>query len=113
MLLSRDYDSIYTERYMLMPKNNEDGYRKSSPRFDAAKLHGNLLLVHGTTDDNVHVQNTIQVAHELQQLGKPFEMMLLPRTKHSVTQKNTLAFMQKTMLEFVRRQLLAAPSQTP
>jgi dipeptidyl-peptidase-4 len=109
----RDYDSIYTERYMLMPQNNADGYRKSSPRFDAEKLHGNLLLVHGTTDDNVHVQNTIQVAYELQQLGKPFEMMLLPRTRHTVSQKNTLAFMQKTMLEFVKRQLLAAPSQTP
>lgn len=109
----RDYDSIYTERYMLMPQNNRDGYRKSSPRFEVAKLHGNLLLVHGTTDDNVHVQNTIQTAYDLQQLQKPFEMMLLPRAKHTVTQKNTLAFMQKTMLEFVKRQLLAAPSQKP
>jgi dipeptidyl-peptidase-4 len=108
----RDYDSIYTERMMLMPQNNPEGYRKSSPRFDMANLHGNLLLVHGTTDDNVHTQNTIQTAYELQQLRKQFEMMLLPRAKHSVTQKNTLAFMQKTMLEFVKRQLLAAPSQT-
>jgi dipeptidyl-peptidase-4 len=107
----RDYDSIYTERYMLMPQNNRDGYRKSSPRFDMDKLHGNLLLVHGTTDDNVHTQNTIQTAYELQQLRKQFEMMLLPRAKHTVVQKNTLAFMQKTMLEFVKRQLLAAPSQ--
>ena len=107
----RDYDSIYTERYMLMPQNNRDGYRKSSPRFALENLHGNLLLVHGTTDDNVHTQNTIQVAYDLQQLGRQFEMMLLPRAKHTVVQKNTLAFMQKTMLEFVRRQLLAAPSQ--
>jgi dipeptidyl-peptidase-4 len=107
----RDYDSIYTERLMLMPQNNRDGYRKSSPRFEMANLHGNLLLVHGTTDDNVHTQNTIQTAYELQQLRRQFEMMLLPRAKHSVTQKNTLAFMQKTMLEFVKRQLLAAPSQ--
>ena len=107
----RDYDSIYTERYMLMPQNNRDGYRKSSPRFDLARLHGNLLLLHGTTDDNVHTQNTIQVAYDLQQKGREFEMMLLPRTKHTVTQKNTLAFMQKTVLAFVKRQLLAAPSQ--
>jgi dipeptidyl-peptidase-4 len=107
----RDYDSIYTERYMLMPQNNPEGYRKSSPRFEAANLHGNLLLLHGTTDDNVHVQNTVQIAYELQQLGKQFEMMLFPRTRHSVTQKNTLAFMQRTMLQFVRRQLLATPSQ--
>jgi dipeptidyl-peptidase 4 len=109
----RDYDSIYTERYMLMPQNNPEGYRKSSPRFEAANLHGNLLLLHGTTDDNVHVQNTVQIAYELQQLGKPFEMMLFPRTRHSVTQKNTLAFMQKTILGFVRRQLLADHSQNP
>lgn len=102
----RDYDSIYTERYMLMPQNNPDGYRKSSPRFDAKDLHGNLLLLHGTTDDNVHVQNTIQMAHELQQLGTPFEMMVLPKTKHSVSEKKTLYFMQKTVLEFVKRELL-------
>ena len=46
-------------------------------------------------------------------MGRPFEMMLLPRTRHTVSQKNTLAFMQKTVLAFVRRQLLAAPSQNP
>ncbi|HEX8253322.1 MAG TPA: S9 family peptidase [Thermoanaerobaculia bacterium] len=102
----RDYDSIYTERLMLMPQNNPDGYRKSSPRHHAKNLHGNLLLLHGTTDDNVHVQNTVQFAYELQQLGRPFEMMLLPRTRHTVSQKNTLYFMQKTVLGFVARQLL-------
>lgn len=107
----RDYDSIYTERYMLMPQNNPDGYRKSSPRFAAKDLHGNLLLIHGTTDDNVHVQNTIQMAYELQQAGKPFDMMLLPQSRHAVTDKKTVAFMQKKVLEFVRRQLLADPSQ--
>jgi dipeptidyl-peptidase-4 len=101
----RNYDSIYTERYMLEPRNNVEGYRKSSPRFAAAQLHGNLLLLHGTTDDNVHTQNTIQFAQELQQIGRPFEMMLFPRTKHAVTQANTLAFMQRTVLEFVKRQL--------
>jgi dipeptidyl-peptidase-4 len=104
----RNYDSIYTERLMLMPQNNPEGYRKSSPRFDIKNLHGNLLLLHGTTDDNVHTQNTIQLAYDLQQLGRPFEMMLFPRTRHSVTQKNTLAFMQRTVLDFVRRQLLDA-----
>lgn len=102
----RDYDSIYTERLMLMPQNNEEGYRKASPRFDAKDLHGKLLLIHGTTDDNVHVQNTIQFAWELQQLGIPFEMMLYPRTKHSVTDRKTIRHMQKTVLDFVRRTLL-------
>ena len=106
----RNYDSIYTERYMLMPQNNPEGYRKSSPRFDLKDLHGNLLLLHGTTDDNVHVQNTVQVAHALQELNRPFEMMLLPRARHTVTKKS-LTFMQKVILEFVRRQLLADASQ--
>lgn len=101
----RDYDSVYTERHLLLPKDNEDGYRRSSPRFAAKNLRGNLLLLHGTIDDNVHLQNTSQFAHELQKEGKPFEMMLLPRTRHSVTDKQTLAFMQKTVLDFVRRQL--------
>ncbi|HEX8409169.1 MAG TPA: S9 family peptidase [Thermoanaerobaculia bacterium] len=102
----RDYDSIYTERLMLMPQNNEAGYRKSSPRFDAEKLHGALLLMHGTTDDNVHVQSTLHFARDLQHAGKEFEMMLYPRTRHTVTDKQTLYHVQKTIFSFVRRQLL-------
>ncbi len=109
----RNYDSIYTERLMQMPQNNPEGYRKSSPRFDAKNLHGNLLLLHGMTDDNVHVQNTVQFAHELQQLGTPFEMMLLPRTKHTVTQRNTLYFRQKIVLGFVQRNLFERQQQNP
>jgi dipeptidyl-peptidase-4 len=101
----RDYDSVYTERYMRTPKNNPDGYRKSSPRFDAKSLHGRLLLIHGTTDDNVHAQNTLQFAYDLQQLGKPFEMMLYPRTKHSVTDKRTVFHIQQTVLDFLKRTL--------
>jgi dipeptidyl-peptidase 4 len=102
----RDYDSIYTERYMRSPQNNPEGYRKSSPRFDAKNLHGRLLLIHGTTDDNVHAQNTLQFAYELQQLGKPFEMMLYPKTKHSVTNERTVFHLQQTVLDFLRRALL-------
>ena len=52
----RDYDSIYTERYMLMPQNNPEGYEKTSPRNAAKNLHGQLLLLHGAIDDNVHLQ---------------------------------------------------------
>ena len=102
----RDYDSIYTERYMLMPQNNPEGYKRSSPRFNAADLHGSLMLIHGTTDDNVHAQNTLQFAYELQQLGKPFEMMMYPRTKHSVTDKETLLHLQRTVLSFLQRTIL-------
>ena len=101
----RDYDSIYTERLMLMPQNNPDGYKKSSPRFAAKDLHGHLLLIHGATDDNVHPQNTMQFANELQQAGKEFEMMLYPRTRHSVVNKKTLFHIQKTIVDFVKRRL--------
>ena len=62
----RDYDSIYTERLMKLPKNNADGYRRTAPRFAAISLHGRMLLIHGTMDDNVHMQNSVQFAYELQ-----------------------------------------------
>lgn len=102
----RDYDTIYTERYMLKPENNPEGYRKSSPRFEARNLHGKMLLIHGTTDDNVHAQNSIQFMHDLQQAGKKFEMMFYPRTRHSVVNKKTQFHLQGLMLDFIRRELL-------
>jgi dipeptidyl-peptidase 4 len=101
----RDYDSIYTERYMLLPKNNEDGYRKASPRFAAKNLSGKLLLIHGTTDDNVHTQNTFQFAYELQEAGKQFRMMLYPRTRHGVYKKTTSYHLQNQMWEFIKEVL--------
>ena len=55
-----NYDSIYTERYMLMPQNNPDGYARTAPKNAAANLHGQLLLLHGAIDDNVHMANTMQ-----------------------------------------------------
>ena len=78
----RDYDTIYTERYMRTPQNNSEGYRRSSPRFSAADLHGALLLVHGSMDENVHMQNTLQFAYALQQAGKTFDMMIYPKSRH-------------------------------
>ena len=78
----RDYDTVYTERYMGLPQDNPEGYRKSSPRFSAADLHGDLLLIHDMGDDNVHAQNTMQFALELQKAGKPFQMMLYPAAGH-------------------------------
>ncbi len=78
----RDYDSIYTERYMRTPEHNSNGYRQSSPRFNASSLHGDLLLVHGSMDENVHMQNTLQFAYALQDAGKPFEMMIYPKSRH-------------------------------
>ena len=72
----RDYDSVYTERLMKMPQHNADGYRRTAPRFAADRLNARMLLIHGTMDDNVHMQNSVQFAYELQKAGKPFEMMV-------------------------------------
>ena len=101
----RDYDTIYTERYMLMPQNNPIGYTDSAPRFAAGDLSGALLLVHGTLDENVHVQNTLQFAYELQKAGKRFEMMLYPKSRHRLGDLDLEHHRHLTMLEFVIKHL--------
>lgn len=101
----RNYDSMYTERYMGPLAENEEGYKKSSPRFAAANLHGSLLLIHGLIDDNVHVDNTIQLAHELQKAQKPFELMLYPKSRHGVTDPALVKHMRTLMLDFVLKTL--------
>jgi dipeptidyl-peptidase-4 len=80
----RFYDSTYTERYMGMPQENAEAYRKSAPINSAANLHGELIEVHGTGDDNVHLQNTIQMSQALITAGKQFRLMLYPRKTHSI-----------------------------
>ncbi len=103
----RDYDTIYTERYMGRPESNAEGYRKSAPRFAAASLHGALLLIHGTIDDNVHMQNTMQFAYALQQAGKRFELMLYPKSRHGVVDPPLIKHLRLTTLAFTVRTLVA------
>ncbi|HUE81934.1 MAG TPA: S9 family peptidase [Pyrinomonadaceae bacterium] len=97
----RDYDTIYTERYMKTPQNNPEGYRKSSSVHFASDLHGKLLLIHGMIDDNVHMQNTIQFAYELQKAGKEFQLMLYPKSRHGVTDPLLLKHMRTLMTNFI------------
>ena len=104
----RDYDTIYTERYMRTPQNNPEGYRRSSPRFNAADLHGALLLLHGTMDDNVHLQNTLQFVYELQKAGKQFELMLYPRSRHAISDRELNTHLRHTMLDFILEHLRPA-----
>lgn len=80
----RDYDSIYTERYMLTPQDNKEGYDKTSVVAAAAKVHGRMLIVHGMMDDNVHVQNATRLVRALQNAGKSFDMMFYPENRHGV-----------------------------
>ena len=97
----RNYDSIYTERYMLTPQHNPDGYWKSSPVHFAKDLHGKLLLIHGAIDDNVHMANTIQFLYELQKAGKQVQLMLYPKSRHGVTDPVLVKHWYQMMTDFV------------
>ncbi len=109
----RDYDSIYTERYMKMPQNNPEGYTRTAPRFAAHQINGRMLLIHGTMDDNVHMQNSLQFAFELQKAGKPFEMMVYPRSRHGFTNPLLNTHLRQTMFDFVMRSVGAGPGGLP
>jgi dipeptidyl-peptidase-4 len=92
------YDTIYTERYMALPQNNPDGYRLSSCVDAAGDLTGHLLIVHGTIDDNVHMQNALQFVDALQKAGKlDFEFMLYPGARHGVRSPHLGALREKFM----------------
>ena len=78
----RLYDNVYTERYMDTPESNPEGYKSGSAITHASSLKGKLLIRHGDMDDNVHMQNTIWLVTTLQDLDKPFEMMIYPGERH-------------------------------
>jgi dipeptidyl-peptidase 4 len=96
----RNYDTVYTERYMGTPQQNPDGYRNSSPRWAVSNLHGALLLIHGAIDDNVHVSNTMQLVYELQKAGKPFDLMLYPKSRHGVADPALVRHLRGLMFDF-------------
>ncbi len=101
----RNYDSIYTERYMGLPDANPSGYKSSSVVDAASALHGKLLLIHGEIDDNVHIANTLQFANALQQSGKPFELMVYPNNRHGISNPNQSWHQFQLMTEFLKRTL--------
>jgi dipeptidyl-peptidase-4 len=101
----RDYDSIYTERYMRTPQHNPEGYQQSAPRRAAKDLHGKLMLIHGAIDDNVHMQNTIQFAYELQKANKDFQLMIYPKSRHGVTDPLLVRHMRQMMTDFILQNL--------
>ena len=92
------YDTIYTERYMATPQNNPAGYAASSVLKAAKNLKGELLIVHGTMDDNVHLQNAIMLVDELQKAGKQnFSFMPYPRSRHGVGSPHLAALRERFM----------------
>ena len=79
-----NYDSIYTERYMSLPADFPDGYKDFSVVNSAAKMKGRLLLAHGTGDDNVHIENSVQFIQKLIEAGIPYDLQIYPRKTHSI-----------------------------
>jgi dipeptidyl-peptidase-4 len=80
----RDYDSIYTERYLGLPAENANAYRDFSVVNSAAHLKGRVLIAHGTGDDNVHIENTVQFVQKLIEAGIPYDLQIYPRKTHSI-----------------------------
>lgn len=101
----RNYDSIYTERYMGLPSENVKGYQSSSVVEAASQLHGRLLILHGEQDDNVHMSNTLQLAYALQNANKPFDMMVYPKNRHAVLDPAQRYHMYQTMTDFLLKNL--------
>ena len=85
----RYYDSIYTERYMRTPKENQKGYDEVNPIYRAAQLHGDLLICHGLADDNVHYQNTAEYVEALVQADKDFRQLVYTNRNHGISGGNT------------------------
>jgi dipeptidyl-peptidase-4 len=100
-----NYDSIYTERYMGLLKDDKDGYEQSDVTRDADKLHGALLLVHGTSDDNVHFQNSIQMINALINAGKQFRLMIYPNKTHSIAGKDARVHLFNMIVDHFEREL--------
>ena len=99
------YDSIYTERYMKDEKENEAGYRDNSPVYFADKLKGNYLLIHGMADDNVHFQNTAEMALALIKANKQFDTYFYPNKNHGISGGNTRLHLFTKMTSFLKEKL--------
>jgi dipeptidyl-peptidase 4 len=101
----RDYDSTYTERYLSKPQEDPDGYKDFSVVNSAANLKGRVLLVHGTGDDNVHLENTIQFVQRLVEGGIPYDLQIYPRKTHSFAGANVKVHLYTRILEHFERNL--------
>ena len=101
----RFYDTIYTERFMGLPKNNSEGYDLNSPLNFAHLLEGDYLLIHGSADDNVHLQNTMRMVEELIQEDKQFEWMIYPDKNHGIYGGNTSIHLYNKMTTFIEKKL--------
>ncbi|MBK5194895.1 MAG: S9 family peptidase [Proteiniphilum sp.] len=101
----RFYDTVYTERFMRTPQQNNAGYENGSPVALASKLEGMLLLMHGTSDDNVHLQNSVEYTRALIEANKHFEMFFFPDSDHSIAAGNARTYLNQKVIRFYRDNL--------
>jgi dipeptidyl-peptidase-4 len=106
----RYYDTIYQERYMGLPKDNEEGFRDGSPITHAHRLQGNLLIVHGTGDDNVHYQSFEALVNELVAHNKTFTMMAYPNRSHGISEgENTSLHLFSLLTRYLTEHIPPGP----
>ncbi|MBJ10891.1 MAG: S9 family peptidase [Flavobacteriales bacterium] len=101
----RYYDNIYTERYMRTPQENAEGYDDNSPIKHVDKLKGKYLLIHGSADDNVHVQNTYEMVSALVQSNKQFDLFIYPDKNHGIYGGNTRLHLYQMMTDYILENL--------
>ena len=99
------YDSVYTERYMGTPEGNPQGYETSSPLKKAGQLKADLLLIHGSADDNVHLANTMAFVSALIKAGRPYELQIHPRQLHGFRPKEDRIARDRATVEHFERTL--------
>ncbi len=102
----RFYDSIYTERYMGLPQDNPEGYDAYAPLDHVSDMTGALLLVHGTADDNVHVQNSMRLIDALVKANKPFDWLIYPDKNHGIYGGYTRHHLYRKMTDFIQKNLI-------
>ncbi len=101
----RYYDNIYTERFLQKPQDNPSGYDDNSPCFFADKMQGDFLLIHGTADDNVHFQNSMDLVTQLNKAEKQYEQFFYPNKNHSIYGGNTRYHLYVKLTDFVLKNL--------
>ena len=101
----RYYDNIYTERFMRTPQENASGYDENSPINHVDKMKGNYLLIHGSADDNVHYQNTMEMINAMVEADKQFDLFIYPNKNHGIYGGNTRNHLFKMMFNYLKENL--------
>lgn len=99
------YDTFYTEKYMGLPTEQADEYERSSVTQHVSKIKGNLLLVHGMIDENVHFRHTARLVNALVAAGRPYELLVFPDERHMPRRRTDRIYMEKRIWDFIERNL--------